>query len=140
VPYPRLTLDELKALKLPRLASDCVLFMWTTLSTLLQALELLAAWRLSYHTTITWDKRSGWCMCGFHRKSELLIIGYQGNISRVIKQEGVNIPTVFYEAKTTHSTKPQTIYALIEQQTVGNKIEMFARQQQPGWDAWGNEI
>jgi len=140
LPYPTLSLDELKALKLPRLAVDSVLFLWTTLSTLPQALELLACWGFFYHTTITWDKGSGWCMCGFHRKSELLLVGYQGCISHVIKQEGEYIPTVFYEAKTTHSTKPQTMYALIEERTVGNRIELFARQHRPGWDVWGSEV
>ena len=101
LPYPTLSLDELKAFTLPQFAADCVLFLWTTLTTLPQALELLACWGFSYHTTITWDKGSGWCMCGFHRKSELLLVGYLGSVSHVIKQEGEFIPTVFYEAKTT---------------------------------------
>jgi len=138
VPYPTLTIDELKTLTLPRLASDCVLFLWTTLSTLLQALELLTYWGFSYHTTITWDKGSGWCMCGFHRKSELLLVGYQGAIGNVIKQEGEYIPTVFYEAKTMHSTKPNAMYEFIERRTIGKRIELFARHQRLGWDAWGN--
>jgi N6-adenosine-specific RNA methylase IME4 len=140
VPYPTLTLDELKALTLPRLADDCVLFLWSTLTRLPQAIELLAHWQFHYHITITWDKGSGFCLSGFNRRSELLLVGYRGMLGNVIKQEGEFIPTVFYEAKTTHSTKPQAMYRFSEQRTIGNRIELFARKRRPGWDAWGNEL
>lgn len=29
---------------------------------------------------------------------------------------------------------------MIEQLTEGNKLELFARQNRTGWDAWGNEV
>jgi N6-adenosine-specific RNA methylase IME4 len=122
------------------MASDCVLFLWSTRSTLQQALELLTHWGFTYHITITWDKGSGFCMSGFNRRSELLLVGYTGMLGNVIKQEGEFIPTVIYEAKTTRSTKPQTMYRFIEQRTIGNRIELFARKRRPGWDAWGNEL
>jgi N6-adenosine-specific RNA methylase IME4 len=140
LPYPTLTLDQLKSLQLPRMSSDCVLFLWSTLSTLQQALELLTHWGFTYHITITWDKGSGFCMSGFNRRSELLLVGYTGILGQVIQQEREFIPTVFYEAKTTHSTKPQAMYRFIEQRTIGNRIELFARKKRPGWDAWGNEL
>jgi hypothetical protein len=39
-----------------------------------------------------------------------------------------------------HSRKPDEAYALIEAMYPGlPKIELFARQQRPGWDVWGNE-
>jgi|tagenome__1003787_1003787.scaffolds.fasta_scaffold20384538_2 N6-adenosine-specific RNA methylase IME4 len=79
-------------------------------------------------------------MSGFNRRSELLLVGYRGILSNVIQQEGEFIPTVFYEAKTTHSTKPLAMYRFIEQRTVGSKIELFARKKRSGWDAWGNEL
>jgi hypothetical protein len=107
LPYPTMTLDELKAMTLPTMADDCVLFMWSTLFTLPQGLELLSYWGFHYHITITWDKGGGWCSHGFYRKSELVLVGYQGILSNVIKQEGEYIPTVFYEQKTTHSTHLQ---------------------------------
>ena len=138
--YPTMSGDELKAMELPKVADDSVCFMWTTLSTLPQALELLNHWGFKYHITITWDKGNGWSSNGFHRKTELVIFGYKGILSNVVKQEGEYIPTVFYEAKTTHSTKPQKMYEFIENRTVGNKIELFARDKRDGWDSWGNEV
>jgi N6-adenosine-specific RNA methylase IME4 len=119
---------------------DCVCFLWATLSTLPEALELLEDWGFTYHITITWDKGNGWSMNGFHRKTELILVGYKGILSNVIKQKGQYIPTLIQEKKTTHSTKPEIMYKLIEERTIGDKIEMFARKKRIGWNSWGNEI
>ena len=139
--YPTMTIEQLKQLKVEDLSADnCVCFMWTTLSTLPQALELLECWGFKYHITLTWDKGSGWSANGFHRRTELVLFGYKGKLSSVVKQEGEYIPTVFYEKKTTHSTKPAIMYRFIENRTMGKKIELFARNKRSGWDSWGNQI
>jgi N6-adenosine-specific RNA methylase IME4 len=139
--YPTMTLDALKALQIQDLAfDDCVCFLWATLTMIPQALELLEHWGFAYHILLTWDKGNGWCANGFHRRSEVVLVGYKGILSNVIKQEGDYIPTVFYENHTTHSTKPQIMYRLIEQSTEGKRIELFARQRRAGWDVWGNEV
>ncbi len=139
--YPTMTNEQLKDLDVENLsAEDCVCFMWTTLSTLPQALEVLAEWGFKYHITLTWDKGGGWSANGFHRRTELVVFGYKGILSKVVKQEGEYIPTVFYEAKTNHSTKPQIMYKFIEERTNGNKIELFARTKRDGWEAWGLEV
>ena len=39
-----------------------------------------------------------------------------------------------------HSRKPDDIYRRIEGLVSGPYLEMFARQQWPGWDQWGNEV
>jgi len=145
--YPTMTLEKLKELKDEKerkvqdlSAEDCVCFMWTTLTVLPDALELLDAWGFKYHITLTWDKNGGWSSNGFFRKSELILVGYKGKLSNVIKQEGEYIPTVFFESKTSHSTKPQKMYEYIEERTMGKKIELFARNKRAGWDAWGNQL
>ena len=43
-----------------------------------------------------------------------MLVGYKGILKNVLKQEGEYIPTVFYEQRTTHSTKPVTMYEYIE--------------------------
>ena len=139
--YPTLTLEELKELKVENLsADDCVCFLWSTLSTLPAALELLADWGFKYHITLTWDKGGGWSACGFHRRTELVLVGYKGKLSNVIKQEGEYIPTVFYEAKTTHSTKPEILWEYLKKRTNGKIIELFQRKKRLGVDGWGNEV
>ena len=139
--YPTMTLDELKGLKIEDLsADDCVCFMWTTLSTLPIGLELLSDWGFKYHITLTWDKGGGWSSNGFHRRTELVLVGYKGRISQVVKQEGEYIPTIFSEKKTKHSAKPSIMRRYIEDRTVGPKIELFARgKAEKGWVVWGNQ-
>lgn len=139
--YPTMTMEELKKMDVENLsANDCVCFLWTTLSTLIDALDLLKDWGFKYHITLTWDKGNGWSANGFHRKSELVLVGYKGKLSAVIKQKGEYIPTVFFEAKTTHSTKPKKMYEFIEKRTNGKKIELFARTNRDGWAVWGQEV
>src|SRR3990167_4444400 len=139
--YPTMSEDKLASLNIFSLcADDCVLFMWTTLSTLPQALRTMEKWGFKYHITITWDKVGGWSSFGFHRRTELVIVGYIGKLTSVIKQKGEYIPTVFQEAKKEHSQKPTKMYEFIENRTNGKKIELFARQKRDGWDVWGNEV
>lgn len=139
--YPTMALDELKILPIQDIsADDSVCFMWVTLTTLPDGLELLDSWGFKYHICITWDKGNGWSNVGFHRRTELCLVGYKGRITEVIKQEGEYIPTLITESKTTHSTKPQRMYELIEARTIGPKIELFARINRPTWESWGNQL
>jgi len=139
--YPTMTREELLELPIQNLtADDCVCFMWATLSTLPQALELLNTWGFQYHITITWDKGNGWSMSGFHRKTELCLVGYKGILSNVVKQKGEYIPTVFAEKKRKHSEKPELMYKFIEERTIGSKVELFARIKRKGWTFWGDQL
>ena len=38
-----------------------------------------------------------------------------------------------------HSRKPDGIHGRIERLVAGPYLELFARQQRPGWTVWGNE-
>lgn len=139
--YPTMSLDELKRLDLYSLKDqNCVLFMWSTLTTIPDALELMKAWGFKYHIMLTWDKGNGWSSTGFHRKTEVILVGYVGKITEVINQFGNYIPTVFYEAKKEHSQKPEIMYNYLISNTKGKRLEMFAREKKEGFDVWGNEV
>ena len=44
-------------------------------------------------------------------------------------------------APTGHSEKPSEFYEIIESMyPTGPYVELFARRQHKGWDAWGNEL
>ena len=43
-------------------------------------------------------------------------------------------------AAGTHSVKPDFFYDLIEEQSPGPYLELFARRPRAGWDQWGNQI
>jgi hypothetical protein len=55
VDYATLSIDELKALRLPA-AADCVLWLWTTNAFMREAFELLESWGFTPKTILTWDK------------------------------------------------------------------------------------
>jgi len=49
--------------------------------------------------------------------------------------------SVFRERRREHSRKPEASYRIIEAMYPDlPKIELFARQARPGWQAWGNEV
>jgi N6-adenosine-specific RNA methylase IME4 len=83
---------------------------------------------------------AGFCVSGFNRRTELVLVEYKGILKNVLKQESEYIPTVFYEQWTTHSTKPVAMHEYIEKRTIGRRIELFARSTRRGWTSWGNEL
>lgn len=39
-----------------------------------------------------------------------------------------------------HGTKPKEFFKMVEAVSPGPRLELFAREQRPGWRAWGNEV
>jgi N6-adenosine-specific RNA methylase IME4 len=139
--YPTMSIDELCDMNIKLsyyLAEDCGLFLWATHTTLPDAFRVMKKWGFNYHCLITWDKGNGWSSHGFHRKTEMLLYGYRGTMN--INQTGKFIPTLISERKTTHSTKPQILYEILEHNTPEPRLELFARKKREGWDCWGNEV
>jgi len=67
---------------------------------------------------------------------ELLVIAKRGDPPSPMPPP----PSVIRAARREHSRKPDEAYELIERMFPGlPKIELFARGQRAGWDAWGNE-
>lgn len=102
----------------------------------------MEAWGFQYVTTITWQKdRAGLgqyyrgmtehCLFGTTKKR----LPYK--IVDGKRQQGV---TGFLEARREHSQKPERMRQMIETVSYGPMIELFAREQRIGWDAWGLEV
>jgi N6-adenosine-specific RNA methylase IME4 len=68
--------------------------------------------------------------------TEHIVFGVRGG-QRLL---GPAVPTAFLLPRLPHSEKPEFFYKLIEEQSPGPYLELFARRRWPGWDAWGNEI
>jgi N6-adenosine-specific RNA methylase IME4 len=137
--YPTMTIEEIKAVPIPPIcADDCSLFLWTTHTYLREAFDVIETWGFKYHCCITWNKGSGWSLCGFHRLTEFCLYAYRGNIN--VNQVGEFIPTLITEKKRKHSQKPDKMYELIESNTPEPRIELFARIEREGWKVWGNQI
>jgi N6-adenosine-specific RNA methylase IME4 len=137
--YPTMTTAAIKALPVRSImAKDSVIFMWATPPFLAQALEVMAAWDFEYKTSATWNKLKTGHGYWFRGQHELLLIGTRGRVP--CPAAGTQWDSVIDERRTSHSTKPEKAYELIEDYFPNlPRIELFARKARPGWDCWGNE-
>ena len=137
--YPTMDLEQIKKLPIAQLTdTNCGLFLWTTHTFLEKAFEVLKSWGFNYHCCITWYKKCGFSVWGFHRNTEFCLYAYKGKIN--INQKGKFIPTFIMETKRKHSQKPDIVRKWIESNTPEPRLELFARQKTEGWDVWGNEV
>lgn len=143
--YPLLKTSEIMKLPVRDLYDPdegCHLYLWTTNNFLPDALEVVKAWGFQYVSMITWLKDKQGLGQYFRGLTEHCIFA-RTNKTMPYKmldgkrQQGV---TGFYEAKSEHSAKPETMRSMIERVSYAPRIELFARDQHEGWDVWGNEV
>jgi N6-adenosine-specific RNA methylase IME4 len=124
-------------------SEGCHLYLRATNNFLPDAITAMTAWGFEYITCITWFKdRVGLgqyyrgitkqCLFGTTKARLPYRIGDDGK-----RAQGV---TGFAAPKREHSRKPDEMRDMIERVSYAPRIELFARKQVPGWDAWGNEI
>ncbi|QDV37618.1 hypothetical protein ElP_55590 [Tautonia plasticadhaerens] len=53
---------------------------------------------------------------------------------------GPTMPTLVLHRGLPHSVKPECFYQMVEEQTPGPYLELFARRRRAGWDDWGDEV
>jgi len=118
---------------------DAVLFLWATNPLLPEALETMKQWGFKYKTIITWHKeRCKGMGYWFRGHTEHILVGVKGKVKAFRSLEH-NIKKLPVEK---HSKKPDEFRQMIEKATgnLGNRVELFARNNHEGWDAWGNEV
>lgn len=153
--YRTMPLKEIQSLPVADLAAkDSVLFLWVTCPGLQEGIETMAAWGWTYKTVaFSWVKLTRGCKdihhfternlhfgCGYYSRAnvELCLLGTRGKtlprLSRSVRQ-------VILEPVGEHSKKPECTRDRIVQ-LFGDRprVELFARQAAPGWDAVGNAI
>lgn len=139
--YPTLSLAELVSLgsKVRELAStDAVLFLWATSPMLEVAFQVIRAWGFFYKTSFVWDKVKH--NFGHYNsvRHELLLVCTRGSCQPDVSTLFDSVQTI---ERGEHSAKPKEFREMIDTlYTWGGRIELFARQSTPGWDAWGNEL
>ncbi len=144
--YPVMRDREVASLPVGEIAAeDAVLFLWVTWPKLPEALPVLSAWGFEYRTVgFVWVKRNArrrtlfWGMGNWTRaNTEPCLLATRGQPKRV--SGGVH--QVIESPVARHSRKPDVVRERIVA-LMGNvpRIELFARELFPGWDAWGNEV
>jgi len=144
-PYPEMGLDELGALNIPS-ADNCILWLWTTNAFMHDAYHLLEVWKFEPKTILTWFKGEdpehiktgvGYWLRG---QTEHCILAVKGEPQITHKAQG----TALFAKATTHSTKPDEFYELVEalcgKATEQTYLEMFARKPRENWTVWGLDV
>ena len=120
-------------------------FLWATFPQLPEALRLIHAWGFRYKTVaFVWLKRNrkspSWFYgMGYWTRSnaEICLLATRGKP----KRQSAGVHQFIISPIEQHSKKPDEardkILALMGDLP---RVELFARQKTPGWDAWGNEI
>jgi N6-adenosine-specific RNA methylase IME4 len=152
--YKTMPMAEMKLLPIQSISDkDCALFMWFTYSHFDKAMELCNAWGFKYKTiAFVWLKMScnakvlsnigAWTM----GNTEAVLIATKGNMLKHKKRNDIKqivMPNTDLRKRggNRHSQKPNDVRERIEL-LFGDvpRIELFARQNYEGWDAWGNEV
>ncbi|MDD4937377.1 MAG: MT-A70 family methyltransferase [Acidiphilium sp.] len=142
--YQCMDLAWIKALPIRDLAdpAGCAVICWATAPMLPQAIETMAAWGVSFKSAGAWAKQSstgekwafgtGYC---FRSAAEFFLLGTVGRpVQRSRSARNLIVAPV-----REHSRKPDQMRAMCEALWEGPRIEVFAREQAPGWLAWGNQ-
>lgn len=134
---------------------DAHLFLWATGPCLPQAFDVIKAWGFRYSgVAFTWVKlkRSHNALqlrvlpvvatdlhtgLGFttRKNAEFCLLARRGNARRIAK----DVREIILSPVREHSRKPDEVYTRVQRYCSGPYLELFSRQQRPGWHCWGNE-
>ena len=149
-PYTTMSLNEIKSKKdkVNKLANDdCWLFLWSPISFLPAALEVVNLFGFTYKFNIVWlKKREKGGTCGVKPTAypryvhEHLLVGKKGKIEF---DDVLNFDTVINGLRREHSRKPQEVYQIINRVCPKPIIDLYSRED---WkksglniDSWGLE-
>lgn len=137
--YPTMELSDICKLKIPS-ADNCVLMLWATAPKLLEAFEVIKAWKFQYKTNMVWVKDKigmGFYVRGRH---EHLLIATKGKpkVPATVDRQD----SIIFGSRDEHSAKPLSVYDIIESSyPKSNYIELFARSRHSEkWEVWGNQV
>jgi len=134
-PYPTMSLEEIKNINFP-IKEDCVLWLWTTNSFLLKTQELLDIWGFELKSILTWNKEIMGTGRWLRSQTEHCILAIKGKPFF----NNTKWTTLISEKRTTHSTKPEIFYKMVDEICAGRKLDYFARKKREGWDVYGDEV
>ena len=144
--YKTMSVEEICNLPISTLTDkNAVLFLWVTFPQLAEAFRVIEAWGFKYKTVgFVWIKqnRSGkgfFFGLGYWTRSnaEVCLLATKGKL----KRQSRKVSQLIISPLERHSKKPDKTRDLIVE-LMGDlpRLELFARENTPGWDVWGNEV
>jgi N6-adenosine-specific RNA methylase IME4 len=134
-PYPEMSTQEIKDIKLP-LLNDSVVFLWTTHKFLPDAFDILKNWNLDYKATLVWNKEKIGMGAWFRMQCEFCLVGIKGKPY----WDNTTYRDIINEPRRQHSRKPDAFFDMVDKITLGRKLEYFSREKREGWDVFGNDV
>ncbi len=144
--YRTMTVEEIKGLgPLVKEVSDdkAHLYLWTTMSHLPDALDVVKEWGYVYKMIIPWIKltkneKLHFGIGNYFRPClEMCLFGVRGSM-RTLTRNTRNL--LFAKRPPVHSGKPVEMYDLIEKNSPAPRLELFSRGEREGWIMLGEEI
>ena len=135
--YCTLDIETVKSLPIPLLAAETAhLHLWAPNAMLEGCLDVIGAWGFEYKTNFAWVKPNLGLGNYWRSSHELLLLGVRGSLPFRVKDQ-----RSWHEApRTEHSTKPDSIRAIVERVSPGPYLELFGRRTVPGWTVFGNQV
>ena len=133
-PYPEMKQDELLKMEIP-FAKDSVVFLWTTHQFIFDAKELLNHWGFEYKATMVWDKEKIGMGSWLRMQCEFCLVAVKGKP----KWNNTTWRDIIRESRRQHSRKPDAFYQMVDEVTIGRKLEYFSREKREGWETFGND-
>ena len=137
LPYPTMTIDDIKAMRVKSIAADdALLWLWTTNAHLRVSFDVAEAWGFEYRTLLTWVKDRMGTGEWLRGQTEHCLLAVRG---KPVFLHGKHT-TVLEAARREHSRKPEEFYALVEATCPGSRVELFSRQEREGWRVFGDQV
>lgn len=144
--YPLLSDQGVAELPVAQIAADdALLFLWVTWPKLPEVLPIIGAWGFRFRTVaFVWVKRTrvsgvlAWGMGSWTRaNTEPCLLATRGRPKRA----SAGVHQVVEAPLARHSEKPAEVRdRIVKLAGEVSRIELFAREIAPGWDAWGIDL
>jgi N6-adenosine-specific RNA methylase IME4 len=137
LPYPGMALLAIADIPVPDLLTeDAIVWCWTTNRFIFEAERIAREhWGLERRNILTWAKDKPGLGPWLQGQTEQCLLLTQGN--PIHRLEGHS--TLLQGSVREHSRKPEEFYALVEATCPGQRLDLFAREERPGWECWGAE-
>ncbi|KIJ70592.1 hypothetical protein HYDPIDRAFT_105327 [Hydnomerulius pinastri MD-312] len=157
LPYGTMTDDEMRAMPIPALQDEGLLFLWVTGRAMEVGRECLRVWGYTRVDEVVWVKtnqlqrviRTGRTGHWLNHTKEHMLVGVKTHVDDAgnLKfpswvNRGLDTDVIVSEVRET-SRKPDEVYGLIERMCPGGrKVEIFGRKHntRPGWLTLGNQL
>ncbi len=139
LPYPTMTVEEICALPIGRLADENAhLYIWTINKYVEDTYRVARAWGFQPSTLLYWFKEpKGIGLGGTYATCVEPILFCRRGTLAAKKRCDRNWWTW---PRGEHSAKPPGFQTVVEEHSPGPYLEIFARRKRHGWASWGNEI